>query len=50
MHEVTMLNRNMMVRSMGCVTIEARELLAYDGLTTVDEFLDKFESTVLQQQ
>lgn len=46
LHEVTMLNCNMMVRSLCCVTIEARELLTYDGLLAVDEFLNKFESTV----
>jgi len=32
------------------VTTEARELPTYDGLTAVDEFIRKFESTVLEQQ
>ncbi len=50
LHEVTMLNCNMMVRSLRCVTTEARELRTYDGLTAVDEFLNKFESAVLGKQ
>lgn len=49
LHEVTMMNCNMMIRSLHCVTIEARELLTFDGLIVVDEFLSKFESTVLEQ-
>ena len=50
LHEVTTLNCNMMTRSLHCVTIEARELPTYDGLTIVDEFLSKFESIVPEQQ
>lgn len=50
MHVVTMLNCDMMVISLHCMTIEARDLLTYDGLIMVDEFLRKFESTVLEQQ
>ena len=49
LHEVTMLNCNMMIRSLCCVTIEATKLPTYDGVTVVDEFLDKFESAVLEQ-
>ena len=44
-----MLNCNMMVRSLRYVKTEARELPTYDGVTTVDEFLDKFESAVPEQ-
>ena len=50
LHKVTMLNCNMMIRSLRCVTIEARELSTYDGLTMVDEFLSKSESAVPGQQ
>jgi len=50
MHKVTMLNCNMMVRSLCCVTEEARDPLTYDRLTTVDELLKKFESMVSVQQ
>ena len=32
------------------MTIEVRELPTYDGVTTVGEFLEKFESTVPKQQ
>ena len=49
LHEVTTLNYNMMIRSLHCVTKEARELLTYDGLTSVDEFLRKFESAIPEQ-
>ena len=42
LHEVTMLNCNLMVRSLCCVTIETRELPTYDGLKIVDEFMRKF--------
>jgi len=40
----------MMIRSLRCVTTESRELLTYDGLTTLDEFLSKYESAVPEQQ
>lgn len=50
LQEVMTLNCNMMVRSLCCTTMEAREMLTYDGLTKVDEFLRKFESRVLEQQ
>lgn len=36
----------MVIRSLHCVMTEARELQTYDGVTAVDEFLDKFESTI----
>jgi len=32
------------------VTTKAREMPTYDGLIVVDEFLGKFESTVLEKQ
>ena len=50
LHEVTTLNCNKMVRSLRCVTTKARELPKYDGLTMVDEFLNKFEDAVPEQQ
>lgn len=50
LHEVIMLNCNMMIRSLHCVTIEERELPTYDGVTVVDEFLDKFESVIPEQK
>jgi len=50
LHDVTTLNCNMMVRSLHCMTTEVRDLPMYDGLTMVDEFLNKFESEVLEQQ
>lgn len=50
LHEVTTLNCNMMIRSLWCVTPEEREIPTYDGVTSVDELLDKFESIVLDQQ
>ena len=49
LHKVTTLNCNMMIRSLRCVTTEARELLTYDGLLAVDEFLSKFESVVPEE-
>ena len=49
LHKVTTLNCNMMIRSLHYMTTEARELPTYDGVTSVDEFLDKFESAVPEQ-
>ena len=49
LHEVTMLNYNMMIKSLCCVKIEAMELPTYDGLSAVDEFLRKLESGVPEQ-
>jgi len=40
----------MMIRSLRCVTTEARELPTYDRLIVVDEFMSKFESAVPEQQ
>lgn len=40
----------MMIKSLRCVTTEARELLTYDGLLEFDEFLRKLESAVQNQQ
>jgi len=40
----------MMIRSLCCVAIEARDLPTYDGLTTVDDFLNLFEREVPEQQ
>lgn len=50
LHEVTTLNCNMMIRSLCCVKIEARDLPRYDGLIVVDEFLKKFKNAVPEQQ
>lgn len=49
MHEVTTLNCNMMIKSLRCVTTEARELATYDGVIGVDEILEKLESVVPKQ-
>jgi len=38
-----MLNCNMIVRSLCCMTIEVRYLPMYDRLTSVGDFLNKFE-------
>jgi len=46
----TMLNCNMVTKSLCCVKAQDRELPMYDGLTVVDEFLIKFESTVPEHQ
>lgn len=40
----------MMMRSMHCVSIEVMNLPTYDGLIEVDDFLNKFEREVLEQQ
>jgi len=50
LHKVMTLDCNMMVRSLRSMTKKARDLLTYDGLTMVDEFLRKFEITILEQQ
>lgn len=49
LHEVTMLNCNMMIRSLWCMMTEARELPTYDGVTKVNESLDKFGSAIPEQ-
>jgi len=38
-----MVNCNMMVRSLHCMTTEVRDLPMYNRLIVVDEFLNKFE-------
>jgi len=45
-----MLNCNMMIRSIRCVTMEIQDLPRYDRLTVVDDFLNKFKSEVPEQQ
>ena len=42
LHEVTMLNCNMMMRSLWCVIVKRRDMPTYDGLGKVEEFLNKF--------
>lgn len=49
LQKVTMLNCNMMVRSLRYVKIEPRELPTYDVLTAMDEVLSKFEITIPKQ-
>lgn len=41
-----MLNCNMMTRSLHCMATEVRDLPTYDGLSEVDDFLNKFEREV----
>lgn len=50
LHEVTTLNCNMMIRSLCCMEIEIRDLPMYDQLIMVDDFLNKFEIEVPEQQ
>lgn len=50
LHEVTMINCNMMTRSLHCMATEVRDLPMYDELSEVDDFLNKFEKEVLKQQ
>lgn len=40
----------MIIRSLHRVKTKVRDMPMYDGLTVVDEFLNKFESTVPKQQ
>ena len=47
---VTMLNCNLMSRSLCCITTQDQDLPIYDGLMVVDEFLNKFENTVPKHQ
>ena len=49
LHEVTTLNYNMMIRSLRCVATKTRDRPTYDGLSEVEEFLNKFEKEVLKQ-
>jgi len=48
MNGATTLNCNMLTKSVYCVKAEDRKLPVYDGLTIVNEFLEKFESVVLE--
>lgn len=50
LHKVTTLNFNMMIRSLHCVATEVRDLPMYDGLTAIDDFLNKFEQELLKQR
>lgn len=45
-----MLNCNMMLILLRCVSTEARDLPTYDGLSEVDVFFNIFEKEVLEQQ
>lgn len=49
LHELTMLNCNMMTRSLHYVSSEERNLPTYDGLIEVETFLDAFEREVLEK-
>jgi len=40
----------MLTKSLHCVTAQARDLPIYDGLTAVNEFLNKFESAIPEHQ
>lgn len=46
LHEVTMLNCNMMTRSLCYVSSKVRHLPIYNGLNEVDVILDAFEREV----
>lgn len=50
LYKVTMLNCNMMIRSLHFIETEARHLPIHDGITTIDDFLNKFEREVAKQQ
>lgn len=50
LHEVTTLDCNMMIRSLCCVTTNVCDLPMYDGLTAVDDFLNKYEKEVPEHQ
>jgi len=45
-----MMNCNMMMRLLCCVSTKVRNLPMYDGLSEVDDFLNRFEREVLEQQ
>lgn len=45
-----MLNYNMMIRSPRCIAKKVRDFLMYDEFSEVDEFLNKFEEEVSEQQ
>ena len=46
LNEVTTLHCNMVTKYLYFMRDQDRELLMYDGLTIIDEFLTKFEITV----
>ena len=50
LHEVTMLNCNMMTWSLLYVLSEVRNIPTYDGFNEVDIFLDAFEREVPEKQ
>lgn len=50
MNGVTTLHCNMVTESVYCVRAQDHELLKYDGLTIIDEFLAKFEIIVPEHQ
>ena len=50
LNEVTMLHCNMVTKSLYCVRAHDQEMLMYDGLTIIDEFLTKFEIVVPEHQ
>ena len=45
-----MLNYNMMTWSMRCVAIEVKDIPMYDKFGEVEEFLNKFEEEMPEQQ
>jgi len=49
LHEVSMLQCNMITKLLRCVSSKVRILPCYDGLTNVDKFLDAFEREVLEK-
>lgn len=50
MNRETTLSCNMLKKSVYCIKAQDRELSVYDRLTVVNEFLEKFESTVPEYQ
>ena len=50
LHEVTTLNRNLMVRSLRRVMTKARELSTYAGATNVEEPIDRCEKARMEQK
>ena len=49
LHKLSTLWRNMMTKSLCCVSSKVRSLPYYDGLNEVDKFLDAFEREVLEK-
>lgn len=50
LHEVTMLNCNMMIRSLCHLTTKARELPTEVGATNVEEPVEQCEKEILEQK